>query len=98
MLTNSEIEKITEGKLRARDIRATLQGSGIDIRVQKIMEALAEANYENQKQLAAMAGAISQMTDIINNFTLVAERMKAKIIELQGGMTDAAPEVGPVTQ
>jgi hypothetical protein len=95
---SSTVDKVTAGKIRARDVREMLTGSGIDPKVQHIMEGLAEASFENTKQLAAMAGALSQMADIISNFTLVAERMKKKIIDLEGGMTDAAPEIGPVTQ
>lgn len=98
LIGKSDVEKITEGKLRARDVRERFKNSGIDPKVSWVMEALAEANYENQKQLAAMAGAISQMVDIINNFTTVAERMKQKIIDLEGGQRDDAPDMGPVTQ
>ena len=81
----SVIEKV-DGFIKARDVRFELQGSGVDPKVVHILERLAEQGFQNDKQLTAMAGAMSQMASIIGDFTLVAENMKRAYEDMKGTM------------
>lgn len=70
---------------RARDVRVLLQGTNTDPKVSKCLEALAESNHDNQKQIMAMANMLNQMADVVAGFAVIAENMK-KVIEIPEDM------------
>lgn len=76
-LRDASPEKVNS--FRARDVRVLLQGSGLDPKVSKVLEALAESNHDCQKQVMAMANAINTMTDIVAGFAVIAEKMKNRL-------------------
>lgn len=78
-LRDASPEKVSA--FRARDVRVLLEGTNVDPKVQKCLEALAESNHANSMHNQAMAGAINQMTDIVASFAVIAENMK-KVIEI----------------
>jgi hypothetical protein len=74
---------------RARDVRLLLAGTGVDPKVQKCLEALAESNHANSKHNMAMANALNQMTDIVASFAVIAENMKKMMHEVPDQVAEA---------
>jgi protein involved in polysaccharide export with SLBB domain len=66
----------------------------VDPAVQHILEALCEQTTHQQKQLASMAQIVEQLTDIVVNFSTIADRMRTEIVNMKGEL--ALPELGMV--
>lgn len=69
--------------LRARDVRERLKGK-CDPQIMYCIEALAEQQSAIRHEMVTMAKMLSQMADIVSNFTRVAENMKNTVETLKG--------------
>jgi hypothetical protein len=92
----SEIEKITGGTMRARDVRFLLKGK-VEPDVSHVIEALAEKLHENEKNLTVMGGAVTQMMEIVSNMVDVADKMKSAYQDIKGIGKDADPDGSPLS-
>lgn len=92
----SEIEKITGGTMRARDVRFMLKGK-IEPDVSHVIEALAEKLHEQEKNLVLCGGAIEKMMEIVSNMVDVADRMKEAYQDIKGVGKDSDPDGSPLS-
>jgi hypothetical protein len=72
---------ISEGSMgtnlmRGRDVRDKLMSRNIDPVAREIIAQLAEINHTNMKAIAELATMQTQMVDIIQGFSDVAQNMK----------------------
>lgn len=83
IITNpTSIEKIDGGVIRGRDVRFLLKNANIDPVVLGVLELMAEQSYHTHKENIAIAGAISQMSEIVSAFATIAERMKEALVSM----------------
>lgn len=76
-LKEASPEKVNS--FRARDVRVLLKDQGLHPNTMRVLEALAESNYDSQKQVMAMANALNTMTDIVAGFAVIAEKLKDRL-------------------
>ena len=75
--------KPTFGNLKARDVIPTLRAEGFEKGVETCLTKLAEYQSVVREAQIDIATAIAQMTDIVSNFTVVAENMRDTINTIQ---------------
>lgn len=75
------------GVMRGRDVRVMVQGK-VDPAVQTVLEHLAEINHGNMLHIASLAQMFDQMTDIIQQFSDVANNMKTRTDQMARAMRD----------
>jgi len=69
--------------LHAREVRERLRGR-VDPEVLYVLEALAEDNSKFKQQLIQFAQDMDQMTNILQSFMQIGERMKSTVEKLEG--------------